>query len=808
MKGTTSKVALCTIGALAFGRAITEPRMLTATVTSSDVHPQCATPATGATAAAMARLPLHFEINRGQSPPDVTFSARGRGYGIFLASTGAMLTITPPGMSEVANVRMSFAGANPAPEVSGLDALPGTANYLRGRDPRAWRTNIPTYARVASRGLYPGIDLVFYGNQQQLEYDLVVAPHADPSDIALTFDGVERVELTPDGELLLRARVPGAAGDIALRQRKPVIYQQIGDTRQPIAGHYVLRGEREVGIDVAAYDETRTLVIDPVVAFSSYFGGTLNDAGQGIAVDAQGNVYFTGVTTSPDLPVTTGASLASDLEDVFISKVSADGSTLIYSTYLGGTGSDSGEDVAVDASGRAYLTGSTRSADFPVVNAVQPTFAGGGFDAFVAKLNAAGDALVFSTYLGGGRSDRSVSIALDGNANAYVAGSTGSADFPITPRAFQSTLADLEPDFGHDGFVSKLTPAGSLAYSTYLGGDKSDDAIAIAVNGSGNAFVVGITDSSTFPKVRPFYSRGVLGITDATVTKLSRDGSSVVYSTNFGGNRTDVPFDVTVDSSDRATVVGRTTSTDFITARPLRSTIGGDSDAFITTIAPSGSTLAFSTYWGGSASEMANGVAADAAGHVFVTGGTSSSDFPVANSIQATNAGASEAFVTEFDVQTPAVVYSTYLGGEGSEAGNAIALDAAGSAYVLGSTNSTEFPVVNGLQSSLAGESDAFFAKITNFTLCLRDDQSGQTLRFNTSSGGFQLVATCASNAAPQLLGTGRIMRTGDRLVLTSQSVVMVYSISTNTGTAFLMLPGGGFVVITDRSTTNTCTCG
>jgi hypothetical protein len=792
------------MGALALGGAMPDSRTLEATGALADVYPRCATAATD-----MAQLPLGFEINRGQSPPEVTFVARGRGYGIFLTSTGAVLTTTSPASSGAATVRMTFVGANARPDVSGLDALPGKVNYLRGRDPRAWRTNIPTYARVASRELYPGIDLVFYGNQQQLEYDLVLAPHADPSRIALTFDGIDRVELAPDGDLLLQRRVPGSTSEreIDLRQRKPVIYQQTGNARQAIAGRYVLRGTREIGFEVGPYDKTRTLVIDPVVAFSSYLGGTRTDAGQGIAVDAQGDVYLAGSTTSPDFPVTTGASLAGDLEDVFISKISADGSGLVYSTYLGGSGSDLAADVAVDTAGRAYLTGFTRSIDFPVANAVQPTLAGDNFDAFVVKLSAGGDALVFSTYLGGSSSDRGAGIALDADANAYITGSTGSPDFPVTPRAFQSTLADLDPDFGADCFVSKFGPAGTLAYSTYLGGNKSDDAIALAVNAAGNAFVVGVTDSGDFPKVNPFYPRGFLGITDAFVTKLSRNGSAVVYSTNFGGNRVDIPFDVTVDASDRATVVGRTFSTDFVTARPLQAAIAGSSDAFITTIAPAGSALVFSTYFGGSSGEAANGVAADAAGRIIVTGGTASPDFSVANPVQATYAGNGDAFVAKFDVLKPALLYSTYLGGEGGDDGAAIAVDPTGSVYVIGTTSSTAFPGVNALQPALAGDVDAFFAKITDFDACLQDDRSGRTLRFNTSTGGYQLGA-CASNAAPQLLGTGRIARVGDRLILTDTRVVVTYDVRTNTGTARIVMPGGEVVVITDRDTANnTCAC-
>lgn len=803
MMGSTSKVALCALGALALGGAMPDARRAEATRAFADVHPHCAT-----AAANMARLPLQFERHGGQSPPTVTFAARGRGYGIVLTPTGAVLTMAARAASGATTIRMTFAGANPAGDVSGLDQLPGTVNYFHGRDPRAWRTNMPTYARVAARDVYPGVDIVFYGNQQQLEYDVVLAPQADPGRLALTFDGIERLELAPDGDLLLRVSGAQSGADLVLRHRKPVIYQQIGDVRQPIAGHYVVRGARGVGFELGPYDRSRPLVIDPVLAFSSYLGGTGTDFGQGIGVDTLGNVYLTGTTTSSDLPVTTGTSVNGDLEDVYIAKVSADGSALVYLTYLGGTGSDLSQGLAVDTAGRAYVTGATRSTDFPVVNAVQPTFGGGNFDAFVLELSAGGDALVFSTYLGGSSNDVSRGITLDAEGSAYITGSTGSPDFPVTRRAFQRTLADLEIGIGGDCFVSKLTSSGALAYSTYLGGEKSDDAISVAVNAAGNAFVVGVTDSGRFPKVNSFYPRAFLGVVDAFVTKLSRDGSSVVYSTNFGGKGTDVPFDVTVDAFDRATVVGVTTSTDFVTARPLQPTMAGFSDAFITTIAPAGTTLVFSTYFGGSSGgEQANGVAADAAGHLIVTGRTSSSDLPVLHPLQATYAGHTDAFVAKVDVDTPALLYSTYLGGEGDDEAVEIALDPAGSAYVIGITNSAAFPVVNALQPALAGGDDAFFAKITDFDACLQDDQSGVTLRFNTSSGGYQL-GPCASNAAPQLLGTGRITNGGVGLILTDPRVVVLYDVNSNTGTARIAMPGGVLVAITDQDTTNnTCTC-
>src|SRR2546426_4537719 len=354
------------------------------------------------------RLPLHFEANLGQTRQDVRFLARGAGYSLYLTAGEAVLVLTKPNPDAKRDsrstlerlgtqargtpvvVRMSLVGAAPKPLVSGLDELPGKANYLIGKDPAKWRTNVPTYAKVHYRAVYPGIDLVYYGNQRQLEYDFVVSPGANPERIVLGFQGAERLEINAEGELVLHA------GGGALRQQKPVIYQEINGVRTKIEGRYVLKDAHRVGFQVAAYDASRPLVIDPTLVDSTYLGGSISDDGYGIAVDAAGSAYVTGLAGSTDFPTVNPLQAANGGgTDAFVSKLNAAGSALLYSTYLGGSGEDYGYGIAVDAAGSAYVTGQTTSTDFPTtIGAFQTTKGGSSYNAFVTKLNPTGSALV------------------------------------------------------------------------------------------------------------------------------------------------------------------------------------------------------------------------------------------------------------------------------------------------------------------------------------------------------------------------------------------------------------------------------
>src|SRR6266480_1059482 len=491
------------------------------------------------------KLPLHFEANQGQTHQDVRFLARGAGYSLFLTAGEAVLVLTKPNPDATQArgtpvvVRMSLVGAAPKPPVSGLDELPGKANYLIGKDPAKWRTNVPTHAKVHYRAVYPGIDLVYYGNQRQLEYDFVVAPGADPERIVLGFQGAERLEINAEGELVLHA----AGG--AIRQQVPVIYQEINGVRTKIEGRYVLKDAHRVGFQVAAYDQSRPLVIDPTLVYATYLGGSGDEAGYSIAVDAQGAAYVTGTTTSTDF--TAGCTDAcmvlngtlGGAQDAFVIKLDPTGSALVYSTYLGGSGLEAGSGIAVDAQGAAYVTGYTRSTDFTagctdpcmVVNGTL----GGAQDAFVIKLDPTGCSLVYSPYLGGRGDDEGSGIAVDAQGAAYVTGVTSSTDFTAGCTdpcvVLNGTLGGAS-----DAFVTKLDPTGcSLVYSTYLGGSGDEAGYGIAVDAQGAAYVTGTTTSTDFtagctaPCV--VVVNGTLGgASDAFVTKLDPTGSALVYS--------------------------------------------------------------------------------------------------------------------------------------------------------------------------------------------------------------------------------------------------------------------------------------
>jgi len=663
------------------------------------------------------RLPLSFELNQGQADAAVNFLARGPGYGLFLTPGEAVLSLhSPTAAAEAASsstvISVALAGANTHAHASGTDTLPGVTNYFVGGDRTAWHTHIPNYAKVKYMGVYPGVDLVYYGNQQQLEYDFVVAPGANPNVIALDFKGVKSLKVDAAGDLVLNT------GDGELVQQNPVIYQFIDGERRQVSGSYVLEGKR-ARFELGRYDHTQPLVIDPVLGYATYLGGNDFDNGNSIAVDANGDAYVTGLVYSGDFPVGRGAGCKTRGNGAaFVVKLNRSGSQFVYATYLGGSAQDAGNGIAVDPRGNAYVTGYTRSNDFPTTRgALQPRLGSGAIEnAFVARLDTFGT-LTYSTYLGGTSSDVGRGIAVDANDNAYVTGYTRSSNFPTTGRVAQKNLAGLQ-----NAFVAKLNANGSaLQYSTFLGGNDYDFGFGIAVNKQGNAYVTGTTYSvfaNTFPTTSNAFQTTAGGSGDAFVTKLSPDGSALVYSTFLGGSGYDGGRGIAVDTTGNAYVTGYTTSNAFaITPGAYQTTLEGTEDAFVTKLNPDGTALVYSSYLGGSANDAGYGIAVASNGNTYVTGYTQSPDFPTSNGAVQTvsNGGSRVAFVAALDSTGAKLSYSTYLGGSNGDTSYGIALDSSSNAYVTGYTNSSDFPTTADAAQSQLGQGasqNAFIVKI------------------------------------------------------------------------------------------------
>jgi Beta-propeller repeat len=647
---------------------------------------------------AYSKLPIRFEANDGQTDAKVKFLSRSAGYGLFLTQSEAVLTLRSErsGSNAVgaqSTVRMKLIGADPAPRMEGLDRLPGRSNYIIGKDASRWRRNVVSFAKVRYRSVYPGIDLIYYGNQRQLEYDFVVAPEADPNMIRLSFDGADQIEIDAQGELVLKT----ANGEV--RQRKPVAYQEVDGSKRDIASRYALKGEREVSFELGEYDRTQPLVIDPVIVYSTYLGGSSFEYRGSIAVDAAGNAYVTGITESLDFPTSNPLqpNFGGGGNDVFVAKINPEGSALVYSTYLGGSDVDEGYGIAVDEDGNAYVTGSTKSTDFPTKNALQPDIVIGpeplfNRDVFMTKLNADGSALVFSTYLGGIFADEGYDLAIDNERNVYIAGNTSSIDFP-TVNPLQSTFKGFM-----DVFVAKLKADGSaLLYSTYLGGSDFDRLGGIAVDNFGCIYLTGETPSNDFPMANPLKSTLAAGDLDAFVTKISADGAALVYSTYLGGHAADTGSDIAIDAKGAAYVIGSTRSTNFPLVNPLQPVLSGPGDAFVTKINRDGSALLYSTYLGGTGGEYGTGIAVDSQNRMYVTGGTDSTDFPTVGAAQPIPDRRPETpydiFVTMLKADGSGLIYSTYLGGKDGEQEGQLAVDARGAAYVFGYTYSDDFPI-------------------------------------------------------------------------------------------------------------------
>ncbi len=695
--------------------------------------------------------PVSFEPNRGKANQQVDFLARGTGYSLFLSRGDAVMVLRRgDGTGHSATVRMRPAGGNALAPVDALSELPGKSNYFIGSDPEHWHTGIPTYAQVRYRDVYPGIDLLYYGNQRQLEYDFVVSPGADPRNVSVELEGSGELDFHSNGNLVMHT----AAGD--LTWHKPFAYQSIEGRRMPIQCAFVQRSGQRLGFALAEYDRSKPLIIDPTLQYTTVltYSATLGEGplGNAIAVDDEGNAYVTGMA-GYDFPTTKDAFQSSQLNPIsntaFVLKFNSKGE-LIYSTYLGGSGFDScapnrcykgdrGNGIAIDRHGNAYITGYTTSEDFPVKNAFQNTnkAEGGLTNGFVTKLDSSGSALIYSTYLGGHNDQPGVSIgdagyaiAVDEQGNAYVTGTTVSTDFP-TKHPFQDQLNQ----FGQAGFVTKLSPAGNaLIYSTYLRGSVAEFAGGIAVDTHGNAYVTGSTVSPDFPVKNAFQTELKGGFGNAFVTKFAPDGESLVYSTFLGGSGNglsngDGGAAIAVDRYGNAYITGSTASHDFPTKnafQPASKASGLDgTSAFVTKLSPTGNSLVYSTYLGGTTGPFGTGdfgtaIAVDRDGNAYVTGQATSSDFPVKNAFEPVmDLGSGDTspngFVTMFDAAGSALVYSSYLGGisggDGDQ-GNGIGVDALGNAYVAGSSSSSVFPITESFGET-EGNSGVFVSKVS-----------------------------------------------------------------------------------------------
>ncbi|HUO04815.1 MAG TPA: SBBP repeat-containing protein [Candidatus Binataceae bacterium] len=704
---------------------------------------------TSAVAASYAKIPLSFEPNHGQTDPSVKYLSRGRGYSLFLTPGEAVLSLKKPekhanhgavaatdGKQPHVVLRVSLAGANHNARIEGVDRLAGKSNYLIGKDPKKWHTNVPTFAQVKYDGVYPGIDLVYHGSsQRQLEYDFHVAPGANPKQIKMGFSGARKLTLDSHGDLVVHM----ADGDVI--EHAPVVYQEINGGRRMVKGHYAMRKGNSVGFIVAAYDRSKPLIIDPVLAYSTFLGGDDFDSGNAIAVNSAGNAFVAGETDSDNFPTTPGAfdTTQPDFRSAFVTELNPSGSALVYSTYLGGSGGDDtiAYGIAIDSSGHAFVTGATCDDDFPTTVGAFQTSLNGCDNAFVTELTPDGSSLVYSTYLGGGFFDDGYAIAVSSSGNAFVTGDTCSEDFPTTAGAFQTTLNGCT-----NAFVTEFTVDGSnLVYSTYLGGGGSEEfsdgdfGNSIAVDFSGDAYVTGGTFSVDFP-VTPgaFQTTNNGGIANAFVTKMNPLGTGLVFSTYLGGDFYDQGIGIAIDPTGDAYVAGITEDDDFPTTPGAFQTSfqGFCEDGFMTELNPAGSALAYSSYFAGDdgCDQLATGISLDPAGDVFIAGTTDDPDeFPitvnascagagnpflcctgagtgVCSTVQATYGGNGDAFLAEFESHPSfspplGVALSTYAGATDSDEAFAVAYGPAGSVYMTGITGCGE---LDEAQSGVSGK--------------------------------------------------------------------------------------------------------
>jgi predicted MPP superfamily phosphohydrolase len=681
-------------------------------------------------------IPLFFTMNKGQFPAEVLFQTRTPEATIYLCknkivtvfirelndsksgelnenqnSLEHMLMRETQPMERISTVA-EFIGENPSTVITGEHRLPNNNNYFIGNDPLNWQTNVPNYQSVTYNNVYPGIDLKYYANKNGLKYDFIVNPGADFSQIQVHYTGISELSVTSNGALQVETRFG------VISENTPLVYQKIGGVTHEIQGRYVLRSSNVFGFMIEGYDPLIPLVIDPAIVYSTFLGGTGDDHGYNIAVDANGSAYISGITDSSDFPTTPGAydTTFNGRLDIFVTKLSPSGKTLVYSTFIGGADLDFTYNIAVDTHGSAYITGGTVSSDFPTTPGAYDTTFNNDEDGFVTKLSPSGNTLVYSTFLGGGSDKRDIEagegIVVDVDGFAYISGTTDSSDFPTTPGAYDTALNGIT-----DGFVTKLSPSGNtLVYSTYLGGYSYEWFGVITVDGNGSAYITGITDSSDFPTTPGAYDTALNGHSDVFMTRLSPSGNTLIFSTFLGGTSNESRADsLALDAMGYTYIAGYTDSIDFpTTPGAFDTTYNGHGDVFVTKLSPSGKTLVYSTFLGGTDGESHGEIAVDVNESVYITGVTNSSDFPTTpDAYDTTYNGDYDVFVTKLSPSGNTLVYSTFLGKNNEDVGFDIAMDTNGYTYITGTTNSSDFPTTpDAYDTTYNGDYDVFVTKL------------------------------------------------------------------------------------------------
>ncbi len=685
------------------------------------------------------KLPLSFEANQGQTSSQVKFLSRGNGYTAFLTAGGITLSLRPTptanqpstGSQQSTSTTLQFqlVGASGNPQVVGEYLQPGIVNYFLGNNPAQWHTSVPTYAQVRYRNVYPGIDLIYYGNHQQLEYDFAVAPGVDPGLIQFEIQGAGEIQVDAEGNLIL------ATGAGELHFQSPIVYQESHGQRIPVEGSYSMQDPTHIGFQVAHYDSSKPLVIDPVLVYSTYLGGSGTDQPTGIAVDSSGSVYVAGYTDSANFPLATLGALPENTNHVFVAKLDPTGSNLVYADYIGGNSEDYGLALVLDSANEVYVTGSTQSSNFPVVEAYQSQQPG-PYSGFLTKVSASGSSLLYSTYLGGNTFDLPTSVAIDSLGEVHVAGYTMSPNFPVA-NAYQATVsANQAGMYGTYGFLTKFSTDGSsLIYSTYLAGNSNvvqdcgspcwpspyNAISALAVDSNGSAYVTGTTNTYNFPATSGSYLTTNSTPQNAGVGFVSKFSSagSLDYSTYFyasSGNPVSTSA-IAVDSSGSAYVTGAAASDGTF---PITSTSicdpgvygAGCGYAFVTKFDPAASTLLYSTFLGPNNNASPMAIVLDANHDAYVVAATRSAAFGTMNGIESYSNG-TDVLLVEIDPLASTELLATYLGGSGNDEPAGIALDTQGNLYIAGSTSSTDFPTTPGaFQSMLGGSTNAFIAKI------------------------------------------------------------------------------------------------